>query len=433
MSLYLYRSSEAKLEQCGPFPIHSSSAEELISLLQLAPEGDIFIWEYDYPWSDIGSEDAITKEALEKWNEKQQYILSLINKDKSKFIFFNRSVITLSSVIKHISSEGENREIKDLLSDKQKVMISQYLGFFWMWGNEYWRTLERLDEVSLRPNGIKLIRENDFTNGSEDKLICAANFLSDVINEVAALEDNIKLRFNEISTLTLMLQESQSKEEKIFSRNNSVKIKNDQLNIKETMRFCHVEDFVNFSENPDLKEMAEIDYLKEISKLNVELSQSKASLACRFNELAHITRLLEKANREVLKLQGKISAVTVRHEKIKNSFSWKATAPIRALSYPVKIKKEKINNKLNKKIQLIRNSVYFDSEWYLLQNPDVECAGIEPAKHYLLFGGFENRDPSSSFSNEVYFDLNPDVKEKGINPLEHYIVFGIKENRKVNY
>lgn len=130
MSLYLYRSSEAKLEQCGSFPIHSSSAEEVISLLQLAPEGDIFIWEYNYPWSDIGSEDAITKETLEKWNEKQQYILSLINKDKSKFIFFNRSVITLSSVIKHISSEGENREIKDLLSDKQKVMISQYLGFF---------------------------------------------------------------------------------------------------------------------------------------------------------------------------------------------------------------------------------------------------------------------------------------------------------------
>ncbi|WP_407234180.1 hypothetical protein [Escherichia coli] len=55
-----------------------------------------------------------------------------------------------------------------------------------------------------------------------------------------------------------------------------------------------------------------------------------------------ITDMLEKANRNISKLQEKLIAANEKHEKIKNSFSWKATAPIRALSHLVKTKKKKI-------------------------------------------------------------------------------------------
>jgi len=182
-----------------------------------------------------------------------------------------------------------------------------------------------------------------------------------------------------------------------------------------------------------LKNITNNKYHEKINQLNSELNETKKSLSCRFNELAVITDMLEKANRNISKLQEKLVAANEKHEKIKNSFSWKATAPIRALSHPVKTKKEKNTKKLNETIQLIRESVYFDSDWYLLQNPDVKNSGIDPARHYLLFGGFENRDPSAKFSNEIYFELHPDVKEKGINPLEHYIIFGVKENRRTSY
>ncbi|EFN8840338.1 hypothetical protein D6914_23805, partial [Escherichia coli] len=183
----------------------------------------------------------------------------------------------------------------------------------------------------------------------------------------------------------------------------------------------------------DSKTITNNKYQKKISELNSELIETKNSLSCRFNELAVITDMLEKANRNISKLQEKLIAANEKHEKIKNSFSWKATAPIRALSHLVKTKKQKNTKKLNETIQLIRESIYFDSDWYLSQNPDVKNSGIDPARHYLLFGGFENRNPSTKFSNEIYFELHPDVKEKGINPLEHYIIFGIKENRRTSY
>jgi len=77
-----------------------------------------------------------------------------------------------------------------------------------------------------------------------------------------------------------------------------------------------------------------------------------------------------------------------------------------------------------------RNSL-FDGEYYLKNNPDVLNGGINPAKHYLLFGGIEGRNPSEIFDSAFYLKTYPDVKETGINPLLHYILFGKKEGRKI--
>lgn len=78
----------------------------------------------------------------------------------------------------------------------------------------------------------------------------------------------------------------------------------------------------------------------------------------------------------------------------------------------------------------IRTSRLFDSEWYLAQNPDVAQAKMDPAIHYLHFGGFEGRNPSPNFSSAWYLDRYNDVKQAGINPLVHYLRYGRKEGRK---
>lgn len=440
MNIYIYGSSEIELEQHSDYRIHLSPVEELTSQIMLSSESDIFIWQYDYPWNDnsIKTNDNISK--FDSWNEKQQSFLSVIKKTKRKFIVFNKSVIALPAVLEHIINPQKTIKYRTDNSQKQNEILNLYLGVLFLWGKKYLRTLECMDDIALRLTNVKPIKKSTFTSAPDEKLASAVDFLLNVDsnkNKITSLEDSINLRFNEISTLTLMLQESQKFHEIEASKNNKltemVKLNNIEQKQETLVLQVRNENLEKLKKEIDSKNITNNKYQKKISELSLELNETKKSLSCRFNELAVITDMLEKANRNISKLQEKLVVANEKHEKIKNSFSWKATAPIRALSHPVKKKKEKNTKKLNETIQLIRESVYFDPDWYLLKNPDVKNSGIDPARHYLLFGGFENRDPSAKFSNEIYFGLNPDVKEKGINPLEHYITFGVKENRRTSY
>lgn len=72
-------------------------------------------------------------------------------------------------------------------------------------------------------------------------------------------------------------------------------------------------------------------------------------------------------------------------------------------------------------VNLIRSSRLFDEDWYLKTYPDVARAEIDPALHYLKFGGFESRNPGPNFDSKSYLALNQDAKKANINPLLHYI------------
>lgn len=77
----------------------------------------------------------------------------------------------------------------------------------------------------------------------------------------------------------------------------------------------------------------------------------------------------------------------------------------------------------------IKSSGLFDPVWYISNNPDVAKLKISAAKHYLIHGGFEERNPSPYFNSKNYLQANPDVKNAGFNPLLHYISHGKSENR----
>ena len=85
---------------------------------------------------------------------------------------------------------------------------------------------------------------------------------------------------------------------------------------------------------------------------------------------------------------------------------------------------------LKKYIKLLEQSPYFDKEFYLKNNPDVRGSGIDPIRHYLLYGWKEMRDPSVDFSTRRYLECNPDVLAHGICPLLHYEQNGKYEQRK---
>lgn len=105
------------------------------------------------------------------------------------------------------------------------------------------------------------------------------------------------------------------------------------------------------------------------------------------------------------------------------------------LSTKIKRFKVKIKERLDKKkrihkdIYYISHSNYFDKKWYLKTYPDVAAVKADPAKHYLLFGWKENRNPGPLFYTERYFQRNPDVLKANINPLLHYEKYGKYEKR----
>lgn len=75
----------------------------------------------------------------------------------------------------------------------------------------------------------------------------------------------------------------------------------------------------------------------------------------------------------------------------------------------------------NRAIRLIRRSGLFDDAWYLKENPDVATSGIDPARHYLLHGWLEGRNPSPLFDGQEYLARHPELFAQGINPLVHHL------------
>ncbi|MDR7039758.1 hypothetical protein J2X36_004536 [Methylobacterium sp. BE186] len=70
-----------------------------------------------------------------------------------------------------------------------------------------------------------------------------------------------------------------------------------------------------------------------------------------------------------------------------------------------------------------------DDLFYLIRNPDVAAAGVDPDSHYAQFGWREGRDPNAFFSTDGYLAAHPDVARAGVNPLDHYAQFGWREAR----
>lgn len=74
----------------------------------------------------------------------------------------------------------------------------------------------------------------------------------------------------------------------------------------------------------------------------------------------------------------------------------------------------------------------FDIEYYVRRYPEVAAAGVNPAVHYLTSGAYAGWDPHPYFDSSFYLEENPDVREAGLNPLAHYLAPGIAEGRDPN-
>lgn len=72
----------------------------------------------------------------------------------------------------------------------------------------------------------------------------------------------------------------------------------------------------------------------------------------------------------------------------------------------------------------------FELEWFLERNRDLTEPGLDPLRHYHLFGWREGRWPNAYFDPARYLNANPDVLASGIDPLLHYALYGEREGRQ---
>jgi len=408
-------------------------------------QADLFIWRYNFPWLE---KSDFNREELESWNTKQTSFLAALKKTKKNVISINESLVPLSIALSNLLNEPNKFNSSNEKSKDKNAINIFYMSVISAWGKKYFNTFERLEKISLNYDGTKGTSKQKEILKSDNTFNLWLNFLSCAHkNNEEKNELQLKLNrcFKELATLTMLLESKQnsyeSEIEKLVANNKALISKKES--IKDEFNNYKNREFDLSSEISDKEKIiSEIkkeliteknnnqNYHKKIESLTIELNLCKQSLNSRFNELAVITGMLEASKREAIALEEKILLINSKNTNIKNSLSWKITAPIRALSNPTGVKKKE-NNKKKKAIQLIKNSQLFDSKWYLEQYSDVKATGIEPARHYLLFGGFENRDPSLKFSSQGYLDLYPDVKESGMNPLEHYIRYGEIEKRTI--
>lgn len=80
-------------------------------------------------------------------------------------------------------------------------------------------------------------------------------------------------------------------------------------------------------------------------------------------------------------------------------------------------------------VQALKQSEWFDADFYLSNNKDVAEKGIDPVEHYLRYGGFEGRNPSTKFDSSWYLNQYPDVAAANVNPLLHFVLYGLQEGR----
>lgn len=118
-------------------------------------------------------------------------------------------------------------------------------------------------------------------------------------------------------------------------------------------------------------------------------------------------------------LEGRDPGVSNTHQPTAPSVASPDTHPVNFPPAEMSIEEE----------ELVRESPFFDENYYLTNNPDVATHGIDAVKHYLEWGAAEGRDPSESFSNSGYLKKYPDVAAAKLNPLVHFLQHGRSEGR----
>lgn len=162
--------------------------------------------------------------------------------------------------------------------------------------------------------------------------------------------------------------------------------------------------------------------VKQNAKLEENISE-------RFRELAAMTRHTEHLSRQLQQKEQQLQKAKDRAQNLKQTVSWKLTAPVRALGRTFKDgSASKLTATINR-AEHIATSGLFNEAWYLQRYPEVADSGMTAIEHFIQVGADKSYCPSELFDTSWYLENYNDVAQGTINPLIHYILHGKAEQR----
>jgi hypothetical protein len=166
------------------------------------------------------------------------------------------------------------------------------------------------------------------------------------------------------------------------------------------------------------------DYKEKVAEVNALLTERDARLAEQSKRIAKLQSEVQTLSATIPSTEETIAYVAQRFSsEMKKRFfrRFRHAFKVRFFRLPVLISR----------YSLIRNSGFFDKNYYLESNPIVETEKLDPVVHYLRFGGQKGRAPGPYFSESAYRALSPDVASTSLSVLEHYESVGRAEGRRL--
>ncbi|MBF7052330.1 hypothetical protein IOC61_03240 [Halomonas sp. KAO] len=190
----------------------------------------------------------------------------------------------------------------------------------------------------------------------------------------------------------------------------------------------------------------------QVIDIQRQLNEAEMVLETTLEALTRASRELEeqRARRDALRLQlqelesqsvqaGEVVGANDKKEQAEQEIGKEQAGGGPALASGVatgavqEITHEQRLSQLNHR-KLLQESELFDAGWYLATYPDVKQVkkySLSPHEHYLMYGGFEGRNPGPTFDSAFYLAQYPDVAASQTNPLVHYLLYGHKEGRQI--
>lgn len=165
------------------------------------------------------------------------------------------------------------------------------------------------------------------------------------------------------------------------------------------------------------------ELLQQNAQLRKQVAELKDQLTEQARTNARLTELLLDMPEKAAVIRAENEAPRRASQKSKRSLLGKVKSVLK--------KSEPTSSLPTSDVELLRQSDWFDAEWYLQTYPDIKQSGMDPVLHYVIHGGKEGRDPCPQFNSRWYLSFHHDLAEQGVNPLIHYLRQGVSEQRAI--
>jgi hypothetical protein len=180
------------------------------------------------------------------------------------------------------------------------------------------------------------------------------------------------------------------------------------------------------------------DLNRELARRNILIDKLEATIWDRESELARKDAVLSEQTNHIAFTQLELESASAKLDRAEQTIAYvsqkygnaRKKNVFKNIRYALRLalKGKPVRTK---RYNLIRDSVFFDKNFYVSANPDVKATGVDPVIHYLLRGSEDGRDPGPFFSEVGYRAGHSDVAKETLSSLEHYERYGRVEGRRL--